>query len=195
MGQLSSVSGDRNHPELVGLAQGTRRFTECVLPENDSLKWGHAMLTIRRAIDAKIAAREKGEEEAGFSLIELIIVVVIIGILVAIAIPLFGFIQKTSVDGATQSSTKNASTTAVADFASAASAAAGATKANADLGTMQSGNLTLKLETSGTAGLGDSSSAASICVSGFNTDGQKYILASSAFFSGPGAKSDGTGCR
>lgn len=109
MGQLSSGSGDRNHPELVGLAQGTRRFTECVLPENDSLKWGHAMLTIRRAIEARRA--ERGEDlEGGFSLIELIIVVVILGILVAVAIPIFANIQNQAKINAAKSAAANAAT-------------------------------------------------------------------------------------
>ena len=60
------------------------------------------MSGIRRALEAKKAARENGEE-AGFSLIELIIVVVILGILVAIAIPIFAGIQQQAKDNSLKS--------------------------------------------------------------------------------------------
>ena len=132
------------------------------------------MLNIRRALEAKKAARENGEE-AGFSLIELIIVVVIIGILVAIAIPLFGFIQKTAVDGATQSDTKNAATTAVAEIASGSAP------------TVAIGGNTTLTETGSTA--------STVCVSGYNANGLNYTSAGTAYFSGPGAKTDHTGCN
>ncbi|MEV7632551.1 prepilin-type N-terminal cleavage/methylation domain-containing protein [Microbacterium sp. NPDC089318] len=65
------------------------------------------MLTIRRLIEAKKAEREENGE-AGFSLIELIIVVVILGILVAIAIPVFGNIQNEARISAAKAAAANA---------------------------------------------------------------------------------------
>jgi type IV pilus assembly protein PilA len=74
------------------------------------------MLTIRRALEAKKAARENGEE-AGFSLIELIIVVVILGILVAIAIPIFANIQNQAKINALKAAAANGASAAATAFA------------------------------------------------------------------------------
>jgi prepilin-type N-terminal cleavage/methylation domain-containing protein len=54
------------------------------------------------------ANRRREEGEKGFSLIELIVVVAVMGILVAIAIPVFGNIQKTAAENALKTSAANA---------------------------------------------------------------------------------------
>jgi type IV pilus assembly protein PilA len=79
---------------------------------------------IKNYIDAK--KRQKLEEtgEEGFSLIELIIVVVILGILVAVAIPLFASIQDTAEKNALSAAAANGATAAAASIATGGDATA-----------------------------------------------------------------------
>ena len=75
------------------------------------------MGTIHRLIEAKRAEREEEGKDAGFSLIELIVVVVILGILVAIAIPVFNGIQQQAKQSALDTITANAATQAATGYA------------------------------------------------------------------------------
>ena len=74
------------------------------------------MRTVKNYIEAAKARREE-DGEKGFSLIELIIVVVILGILVAIAIPLFANIQTQAQINALKAAAANGATAAASAIA------------------------------------------------------------------------------
>ncbi|GAT71642.1 type IV pilin protein [Microbacterium hydrocarbonoxydans] len=137
------------------------------------------MRTIHRLIEAKKAEREENGE-AGFSLIELIIVVVILGILVAIAIPLFANIQTQAQTNALKAAAANGATAAAAEITQP-----GATLATAQTAAASAGDspIVTSLENAALPTIDK------ICVKAAGGTGWP-----AAVYAGPGANAAGTAC-
>jgi type IV pilus assembly protein PilA len=123
---------------------------------------------LRQAFDQRKGRAElEGEAEAGFTLIELMVVLLIMAILLAIAIPTFLGVKSGAQDRAVQSNLTNALTSAKAGYANGGSYQ---TTAPAEASALGSAEPNIAFET-GAASTGSNNLAVNVA-----SDGQELLL-------------------
>jgi prepilin-type N-terminal cleavage/methylation domain-containing protein len=136
------------------------------------------MTRIKSALERRIA---EGKKDGGFSLIELLVVVIIIGILAAIAIPIYIGVQNNAKDSAVKSDLTNAKLAVIAYYTDKGASAAAPTLTAGSLGNY---GFTQSSNTSSMAFKGTPSSSA-FCIDATGVTTNKfYVDASGGVVSG-----------
>jgi len=171
----STDQGELNSPDAVGGID--QRWDGLVIPWSGPTGWRSS----RSTLEAR-RSREYSSSDAGFSMVELMVVLLVLGILLAVAIPTFIGTRNAAADRSVQSNLGNALTQARAQFDSGGQtyyingiqdpvALAGALKASQPSLNFKAGSLGPTVAQGSSGSLSDISLAVSV-------DGNGAVLAS-----------------